>query len=315
LPFPQVQEAFLWILLLVTVATIPLWLQFLQWRTSNSMIAAAVLLTVGSLPVVQALKLQQLSLLVAGLVALALALLVRGGLVLPGILMALAMIKPQLTVPLAGWLFLWALSNWRDRRQYILSFGVSLGFLLAGSEWLLPGWVARFRNAISSYQVYAHSRSLLDALIGDAGGRILAAAIVLAVLFLCWKARSVASGSPHFAWTCCTVITATVAIIPTISPYNQIFLVPVILQIVRQWSELVKERPIAHRVAWFCGAVVVWPWVASSALMFLSAVLPAAQIQQWWPLPFYPVLLTPLAMLVLQGVSWRPIHERHVSLS
>jgi len=315
LPFSEVQQVFLWVLLVATVATIPLWLRFLQWRASNSMIAVVILLTVGSLPVVQALKLQQLSLLVAGLVALALALLVRGDLVLPGILMAVAMIKPQLTVPLAGWLSLWALINWRDRGRYLLSFGVSLGLLLAGSEWILPGWLIRFQTAVESYQVYAHSHSLLDALLGDTAGRVAAAAIVAAILLLCWKAKAVAANSPHFSWTCSTVLAATVVIIPTISPYNQVLLLPAILQVARQWPELVMERPIAHRLAWFCGAVVVWPWLATSTLMFLSAVFPARAIQQWWPLPFYPVLLAPLAVLVLQSVSWRPIPERQVSLS
>jgi hypothetical protein len=314
LPFPQVQEAFLWVLLLITVATIPLWFHFLGWHPSNSTMAVVILLTVGSLPVVQALKLQQLSLLVAGLVALALALLVRGRLALSGILMAFAMIKPQLTVPLAGWLFLWTLSNWRDRRRYLASFGATLAILLAGSEWILPGWMTRFRSAVASYQVYAHSRSLLDALLGDAAGRVIAGAIILTVLFLCWKVRGVGASSPQFSWMCCTVMTATVVIIPTISPYNQVLLLPAILLVARQWPELVKQRPIAHRLAWFCGAVVVWPWLATAVLMFLSAALPSTQVQEWWPLPFYPVLIAPLAGLLLQGVSWRPIDERQASL-
>jgi Glycosyltransferase family 87 len=111
LSFDLVQTAFLWLLVVLTAASVPLWLEFLQWRLAAGGVLLAVLLVLGSFPVVQGVKLQQLSLLVGFLLALSAALLVRGHLFSSGILMAIAMIKPQLVIAVAGWLFLWAISD------------------------------------------------------------------------------------------------------------------------------------------------------------------------------------------------------------
>ena len=116
-PFPVVQEGFRWLLVVLTIASVPLWLAALRWRTSPIITTALVVLTMGSFPAVQGIKLQQLSLLVAALIAACMASIAAGHLVAAGVLLALATIKPQLAAPLAGWLILWGWaigSNARD---------------------------------------------------------------------------------------------------------------------------------------------------------------------------------------------------------
>ena len=62
LRFDVVQRAFFWILVGVTLASIPLWLRVLGWTVAPLGQAAMVALTLGSMAVLQGLKLQQLSL-------------------------------------------------------------------------------------------------------------------------------------------------------------------------------------------------------------------------------------------------------------
>jgi hypothetical protein len=53
-----------WVLLGLTAGSVPIWLQFLQWRVPLWTQASIAVLTVGSLAVVQGLKLQQMTLAV-----------------------------------------------------------------------------------------------------------------------------------------------------------------------------------------------------------------------------------------------------------
>ena len=105
------ESLFRWSLLFLTAVSVLLWLRVLRWRPRPLAAAGMLVLTLGSFAVVQGIKLQQLSLLVGGLLALGVALLSSGQLVAAGAVLAVAMIKPQLAVPLAGWLLLWALGQ------------------------------------------------------------------------------------------------------------------------------------------------------------------------------------------------------------
>ena len=85
MPFERVSIAFKCGLVLVTVASVFLWLRVVNWRLPGSGVLILILLTLGSFPVMQGFKLQQLSLLVAGIMAAACALLVTGNLFASGI--------------------------------------------------------------------------------------------------------------------------------------------------------------------------------------------------------------------------------------
>src|SRR6202011_2011629 len=173
LPFPEVQTGFRWLLVVLTLASILLWLLVVRWRPSVTVTAILIVLTFGSYAVVQGIKLQQLSLVVSGLIAGCAAALVAGHLALAGFLLALATIKPQLALPMAAWLVLWAISDWRRRRPFIWSLGVTIAILLAASEYILPGWMGRFRDAVAAYRQYTGGAgSLLDVLATPVLGKI-----------------------------------------------------------------------------------------------------------------------------------------------
>ena len=69
LPFSVVQAGFRWLLVILTFASVLLWLRVLRWRPSTTVTAVLVILTFGSFAVVQGIKLQQLSLVVSALMA------------------------------------------------------------------------------------------------------------------------------------------------------------------------------------------------------------------------------------------------------
>ena len=177
-----------------------LWLRALQWRVSITAKLLWIILVVGSFPAIQGFKLQQLTLLVAALLAAAMACMVQRRFVIAGILLAIASIKPQLLLLLAMWMIIWISGNWRERRKVFWSAAACIAVLLGGSEFLLPGWISEFRRAMSSYYQYTGGgRSILDVAISPTWGRVASAALVLALMLLLWKLRREPEGTSGFS--------------------------------------------------------------------------------------------------------------------
>src|SRR5581483_4980395 len=171
LPFSLVQAAFRWFLVAAVAASVPLWLYAVRSRVSTSAVLAGIILTLGSFPAVQGIKLQQLTLLVCTLLGGSVASLVSGRLVLAAFLLALSTIKPQLAMPFVGWLGLWTLGDWRSRQRFAWTFLITLVILVLGGEFVLPGWIGRFRVAASAYLDYAGGKCLLDLALTPGFGR------------------------------------------------------------------------------------------------------------------------------------------------
>src|ERR1700691_1945592 len=152
LPFRIVQHGYFWVMLVLTSAGTLLWIRVLRWATPWSIQASMLVLTLGSLPVTQGLVLQQMSLLVAGFLAIAISLLVKDHGVAAGVLFAAASIKPQIVLFLLFWLAVWTFYDWRHRYRLAASYLLTMAILIAASEWYLPHWIPRFGQAILAYQ-------------------------------------------------------------------------------------------------------------------------------------------------------------------
>ncbi len=161
LSFEAAQTGFRWLLVGLALASVLLWLRVLRWRPSFGTALIFIVLLVGWLPMVQGIKLQQLSLLVAGLLAACGACLAAGWLFCAGALLALATIKPQLAWPLVLWLLIWSSNDWRARRRFVFGFGSVMLLLLGGAQLLLPGWLRMFVEAIRQYHQYTQNQSVL----------------------------------------------------------------------------------------------------------------------------------------------------------
>ena len=306
LPFPVVQAGFRWLLVILTLASVLLWLRVLRWRPSAATTAIIILLTLGSYAVVQGIKLQQLTLVVSALLAGCAAALVAGHFSLAGFLLALATIKPQLALPLAGWLTLWAVSDWRRRQSFIWSFALSMAIFLAASEYILPGWMREFRDAVAAYRQYTGGAgSLLDVLTTPWLGKILAAVAVLAVVVMGWKVRRASHDSAAFSSILALVLAVTLVIVPSFAPYNQVLLLPAVFLITISWKDL-WSRGSLTRVACGLGLLVVgWPWLASCGLMLASRFVSPSSLQKAWTVPLYTSLGIPLVVLGLLSLCTR----------
>jgi hypothetical protein len=295
LPFGKVQGAFFWFLLFWTAATVPLWLRFLRMQLPVWVQVSIVALLVGSFAVMQGLKLQQMSLLVAGLIAAGLALLVSGDPIPAGILLALATIKPQLVLLLLLWLAIWAIADLRQRARFAISFIVTMAVLVGTATLYMPHWISRFWSAILDYQAYTGATPVLHRLIRPVFARALELLALVAGARFCWQNRKASEKSDAFAIITSVVLALTVLEVPTFAPYNQILLLPAMILLVRD-RRVILGSGIAGRLLWaLSAALVAWQWFASAILAGVSFILPANLLFRAWAVPTWTLLFIPVA--------------------
>ena len=305
LSFHDVQIIFKWLLIGLTLGSVVIWLRALRWRLPPLAVAIAMLLTLGSVPAVQGIKLQQLSLLVAAFLAGAGACVAGGYLFSGGTILALATIKPQLAWPVIAWLLAWAVSDWKARRRLVIGFSVTMGALFIGAEIVLPGWWRMFLKALRQYRQYTHNESVLDQLFNWIAGRFAGDILAILTVFICaivlWTARKSPAISPEFGRALALVLALTVLIVPMYAPYNQVLLLPAILSLVRERPELAAGSRSARFAYAAAALALAWQWIASMALSVTWLISPL-QALKMWKLPFYatfslPVLVFTLALL------------------
>ena len=306
LPFWEVQIGFRWLLVILTGASVLLWLRVLRWRPPLVVKATWIAVTLGCFPAIQGLKLQQLSLLVCALLAACAAAVASGALIIAGILLAVATIKPQLTGILAAWLLLWAIADWGSRKRLVVSFFVTMAILLAGSEMLLPGWIGLFRAAAADYLQYTGGgKSILDVGLSTALGKPLAVILVIALAVLCWRVCREPADSSAFAWTLALVLAVTIVVIPTFALYNQLLLLPAFMLVVRSLSEVWGKGRMARLFVVITGSAILWSWVTAALADLALGVLPHELVLKTWAVPLYPSLAIPVAVLGLLAVTTR----------
>ena len=302
LPFEEVQRAFRWFLIGLAVADVFLWLYILGWKVSCPMTIVLAIMAVGWLPMVQGIKLQQLTLLVAALLAASAALVVGsvGRAPLPrslllfgsGIVLAFATIKPQLAWPLVLFLLVWALSQWSQRKAFVFGFALTMTLLFFGAELLLPGWLRMFVDAIGQYHRYTQNQSVLVYLFGSIAGRIFEIiAVLLCALYAC-RIRREPAGSSGFSHAVALIAALTALAVPMFAPYNQVLLMPAIFMLLKSTS-----RPMlpAVRIAYFVTFLMIaWPWMIAFLLTLSSPWLSSNSRQRLYLAPFYSNFFVPI---------------------
>jgi hypothetical protein len=299
LPFDIVRKGFFWALLWLTVATIPLWLRVLRWAAPLWAQASLIVFTLGSLTVMQGLKLQQMTLLVAALLAIALALLASGRPIAAGIALALATIKPQLVWLLLLCLMIWTLADWRRRYRWAASFLVTMAILCAVSEWYLPHWIPQFLQAMLEYPTYTDAVSTLDKLFPAPWGLLPRALAVAATLHLGWKNRRLAEDTSAFAATVSLTLAVTIIVIPSYALYNQIMLLPALLMLVRDRQQPWNRNRMSRVLLSLVAILLLWQWLTSIVLAGLSFVLPRGTVEAAWAVPLWAVLPLSVAVAAL----------------
>jgi hypothetical protein len=300
LPFHMVQRGFFWLLITLTGLSVLLWFHVMRWRVSLTTRLAWIVLVLGCFPALQAFKLQQLTLLVAAFLAASITAIVEGQLVLAGILLAIATVKPQLVALTAIWLVIWTLGNWRQRQRLLWSCVGAMACLLIGSEVLLPGWLGKFRTATAAYYQYTGGGlSLLDMGLTTIGGRLAAICLVAMLIVFLWQVRRESERSMAFQWSLAVVLATTLVTIPMFAPYNQVLLVPCLMLLVKEIHRVWQAGRLSRFFIIITTASVVWPWIAAAALAIALLVFPLSTVERAWWLPLTTTLMIPIALLAL----------------
>jgi hypothetical protein len=239
-----------------------------------------------------------LTLLVAALLAGTMRAIARRNFMWAGILLALTTIKPQLALLMVLWLCIWVAGNWRERQRLFWSFSASMAVLFLASEWLLPGWIGEFRAASAAYYQYTGGgRSVLDVLLSPIWGRGVSVIAVAMCMVLVWRTRRSAENTPDFRWSLCLVLATTLVVIPMFAPYNQLLLLPALMEIVRSLRLLWDRSPLSRFFVAVAGLAVLWPWIAAASLAVALLFLPATPVRSAWALPLYTSLAIPIMIL------------------
>jgi len=300
LPFAEVHRVFFWLLAALTAASVLLWLQTLGYRLSLSGRLIWVLLTLGCFPAIQGLKLQQLSVLVAALIAASLWSLARRLFVVSGILLAFATIKPQLVFLLILWLCIWVAGDWAHRQRLFWSFAGTMAVLVIAGEVLLPGWIHEFRAAMADYYRYTGGgNSVLDVVLKPTLGRLVSGILVSLLLIFVFLIRRAGAETREFHWSLGMTLATTVVVIPMFAPYNQLLLVPGLMLIVRSCRSLWDKGRLSRFFLSMTALAVFWPFLAGTALVILLLFLPGRTVQKAWGLPFYPSFAIPITIYAM----------------
>lgn len=300
LPFGVVQSTYVAALWSISAASVWSWIKVLRWHPPRTTVIALVILALGSFPFIQGIKLQQLSLLVAGMLAASVATLIAGYFMLAGFLLALCTIKPQLVWLISLWLMVWAVTDWKRRQRFVWSFTITMTSLLLGAELILPGWLGLFWQALHSYHQYTHNQSILSWLFTPLWGNIAAVLLVALTAWLCRKSLRASADSERFALSFSLVMSVTIVVIPTTALYNQFLLLPALLLLTRHSQ---PQGGAYKMLRYSTFALLFWPWLASFALMLSNSVLSASRVQSLWKVPLASTFSFPL--FVFATIAWR----------
>jgi hypothetical protein len=220
-----------------------------------------------------------------------------------GILLATATIKPQLAIPFAGWLAVWAVGDWRSRQDLVWSFLATLAGLTVGGEILLPGWIGRFRSAAAAYMQYAGRSSLLDVALTPAWGRVTAVALIIAVAYVGWRWRRAPADSDLFRWTMALVLSAILAVIPTFAPYNQLLLIPALMLLAQAARAFWNGGSVSRLCMALVAVSLLLPWVFAAGLDLTLLFVPQEVVERGWALPLWTSWAIPFPVLAAAGLG------------
>jgi hypothetical protein len=297
LSFETMQTVMPFVLAIAIVACVQLWLSCLRARPGPIISAAITLFVLASPQIGQGLRLRQVGLIVALLLALATWLAIRGNLAAAGAVLAFSTIKPQMIILALAWFLIWSMGNPRQRWRLPAGFLSTLTLLIVAGELILPGWPRDFLNGLEAYRKYTQFTSLLQILLGTAAGAGAAVVIVTWLLVRGWKNRRRSADSIEFMSTLSSLLMATALVLPLTPPFNQSLLILPALMVVTDW------RAIPNPARIICGVGLAWPAITS--LVLLMAPLSLKSLRPIPLLPLALVLIVPFLLPVVLAMRRR----------
>ncbi len=259
---------------LLTAASLVLWLQAFHLQIPNRTLAVAIVLLLVSYPVLEGLYAQQAGLLVGAALAMSAASLARGWYALSGTLLALASVKPQLVWLFAVWLLLWAVSEWKSRKEFALGFTLTMTLLVLLSQVILPGWFSGWWRSLVGYSRYALP-PLTQLVLGRSLGIVAEFAMLVLAGVICWRTRRLPTAAGGFSLAASLVLTITVLLEPTGGAvFDQVVLIPAILWLGCHKAEIVNGSRLLRVLALVVAVALGWQWMAACGVALASLLSP-----------------------------------------
>ncbi len=242
------------------IGALILLLDLFKWRARPLTVTGLIIFTLLAYPSARGLVLGQVSHLVYFLQVAALWAFARRRDGLAGALLALSTFKPQMSVLIAPFLLLWALS--RRRWRLIGGFGVTLAALIGSSFLLQPNWVEGFLYQLTLYPSYIEVSTPVWVVTEYLLGLGRAAEIALNVLgglvvLWAWRAALQDGTVGAFAWTFMLTLTFTHLIgLRTATPHFVVFSLPLLFYL-REWARHKRHSTMLITLT----ALFVLPWL------------------------------------------------------
>jgi hypothetical protein len=211
--------------------------------------------------------------------------------VLGGALLALTLIKPQLSLLLLFFVILWSISM---RRWWLLTTSLVTPLLLLGISVLVSrGWILWWLRSIVRFVEYIDVRPPIMATVGEIprfGSWVaLGLMLVLVMLMVVEWFRALGKKDHWFQWTASLTLVITSLISFRTTTANLVLLIPALLMILKVWLERKKESGI--RTAW----IVVGLFMAGIWLLFFLTTHGQQE---------NVLLFLPFPLFALVGLMW-----------
>jgi Glycosyltransferase family 87 len=227
------------ILAALIALSVPCWMQTVGWRPLPAVVAWAVVIVLLSPVTARGLRLVQVGVLVGFLLSVAALAVARNHLLLAGMLLAAASIKPQLALLPTAWFLLWSLSALDKRWQLLAGFTFALVALIAGSAALVPRWIPHFLDGLAAYRHYTGAPSAFDAVFGRPWSAVPTLLAFIALALVAWKTRRAEASTRQYVLALALALAVTVWAMPAnFDPYNQLLGLPLVFFLGR----VLKER-------------------------------------------------------------------------
>lgn len=308
IPFPIFRILLTLGLAIITLFSVLIWGRLLAFQPGPVWTAVVLVLTFSSYPVIEGLYADQMGLVVGFLLAASLFALSREQFLLAGILMALTLVKPQMTMLEIGFLLLWTLHNWRIRKQFAFGLVFMAGVLVVSSLIVWPHWIQSWLHVLSGYHRYARPplvKIVLATPLGpglfDIAGAVLVAASVVIALALIWRHRAASLNSFEFWLTSALLLCiTTVALLPGQAVHDHVILLPALFLFATRQRALTSNR--ARKVVLMLVlAVFAWPWIADIVLVALRPFMSSRTFysRTVFLLPLHAAAIFPFTVLAL----------------
>jgi Glycosyltransferase family 87 len=277
LSFSVVRMGLAVILALATALSVVLWLRALRLRVSSVMLAVFILLTLSSYVVLEGLFAEQVGLLVGFFLAASLAALVNGKLFFSGSLLALTLIKPQMTALVVVYLLLWSAAQWRVRGGFVSGFLIVAALLGFSSLLVWPHWIAEWLHVVFGYRQYSTPplvSYLLGSQMGSRLGPFLIAALLVSAIALAWRMRDASPTSTEYALTISLLLAVTViTLLPGHAVYDHIVLLPGIVLIALSWRSFAVSSRLFRVVLGMTALAVFWQWIFAPLVIAMQPII------------------------------------------